>query len=118
MKLNKDFIPLQKAYKFKLQEHLNKNITELNSPIEYFITYLKFLRDYHLFEAQRNLDDTITDIKVISLMTAIEEYENFKNCIHKYYNIDKQKAVRKATFSEEEAANKYAAEKQFHWNTF
>lgn len=118
MNFDKTFIPLQKAYKLKLQEQLNKNINELSSPMDYFITYLKFLRDYHLYETQDSLEETIKDVKIISIMTAIEEYEKFQNCIHNYYNVSKQTISRKENYSEEEASTKYANEKKFHWNAF
>jgi hypothetical protein len=88
--------------------------------MDYFITYLKFMRDYYILTESLVLDTGEENMKIASLATAVAEYEKFKNCIYNYYVISEQGVTiaRKGNTSEEETLKLYNTEKEFHWNSF
>jgi hypothetical protein len=112
---NKDFTKIHKEYT-KYLNSLNKaNLKDINFPLDYFITYLKLMRDYYILNEPLILDSGEENLKIASLATAVSEYEKYKNCIHSYYTSN---GTRKIEGSAEEVLQKYNAEKNFHWQSF
>jgi hypothetical protein len=58
------------------------------------------------------------NIKTASLVAAVNEYENYVTCITKYYRFNGKAVERIADEPEEETAQKYRTEKNYHWKNF
>ena len=110
---------LQNAYQVKLQQIHKNNFESFKSPLEYFINYLRYLRDFYLLQA-KNLDTIGQDnLELAALITAISEYEKSESCIYNYYTEVNGVVTRRSdTESETEVLEKYSQEKTFHLNTF
>ena len=86
--------------------------------MKYFITYLKYLRDYYLLtDSVAQSEDTV-NVKTATLVAAVNEYEKYVNCINNYYKLNGNIAEKISDESEEEVAKKYNLEKKFHWTNF
>ena len=111
---NKQYKGLYNQYNKKLLAEHKANFSAFNNNLDYFITYLKFLRDYYLLTAEnKNADDEI-DVATATLVAACSEYEKYENCITKYYKLNGNVIERISDESEEEVAKKYNLEKKFH----
>jgi len=111
----KDFKKLCVCYDKKLRKCHKDNFNALNNNMEYFITYLKYLRDYYILTNQCVTSTGEDNIKVTALVAAISEYEKAQKCINNYYNADGTR------ISDEEpnvVLEKYNKEKAFHWSHF
>ena len=86
--------------------------------MEYFVTYLKYLRDYYLLTEPTPETKEEVNLKTASLVTAVSEYEKYNTCIAKYYKLNGNAIERISDESEEEVAKKYNLEKKFHWTNF
>lgn len=108
---------LYRSYGKRL-EKLHKDSFEDHNPTEYFVTYLRLLRDYHLL-ASPYLESIGEDsFELASLLTAISEYEKSQTCFHKYYKVENGVTSRLIEGTEEEVMTKYSKEKAFHWDAF
>ena len=77
---------LRSYYDKKLKACHAYNFKMVDNNLEYFVTYLKFLRDYFMLT-----EPTVKDkknLKVNSLVAAVSEYEKYNNCILNYYKVD------------------------------
>mgnify|MGYP006873014395 CR=1 FL=1 len=111
----KDFKRLCVCYDKKLRKCHKDSFNALNNNMEYFITYLKYLRDYYILTDQLTTENGENDIKVTSLIAAISEYEKSQSCINNYYKPD---GTRLTDEDEKEVLEKYNKEKAFHWSHF
>ena len=115
---NKEYKELYNSYNKKLLAEHKLNFSTLNNNMKYFITYLKYLRDYYLLtDSNAQLEDTI-NVKTATLVAAVDEYEKYINCINNYYKLNGNIAEKISDESEEEVAKKYNLEKKFHWTNF
>ena len=115
---NKEYKELYNSYNKKLLAEHKLNFSALDNNMSYFITYLKYLRDYYLLNDNiAQLEDTI-NVKTATLVTAVDEYEKYINCINNYYKLNGNIAEKISDESEEEVAKKYNLEKNFHWTNF
>lgn len=113
--LKQKYKQLFKYYDKELNKCHKINFNAGAPNLDYFVTYLRYLRDSYLLTLNINLKDP----KIISLCQAIGEYEEYSTCINKYYklsnkmieSIDKEK-------SKEEIQKAYQIEKTTHWNIF
>jgi hypothetical protein len=106
-----EYKKLYKKYNKKLKQlHQFKFETFLNST-EYFITYLKFLRDYYILTESLILNSGEENLKIATLATAIAEYEKYQTCVNNYYTSN---GLRKIEGTAEEVQTKYNSEKKFH----
>ena len=110
----KQFKELQEQYNKKLLAEHKANFSILNNNMDYFITYLKYLRDYYLLTNDKKNIDELVDIKTTTLVAAVSEYEKYNNCISKYYKLENNKVERLTDEPEEEVAKKYNNERKFH----
>ena len=115
---NKEYKELCDSYNKKLLTEHKLNFSTLDNNMGYFITYLKYLRDYYLLtDSNAQLEDTI-NVKTATLVAAVNEYEQYINCVNNYYKLNGNKVERISDESEEEVAKKYNLEKKFHWTNF
>ena len=115
---NKEYKELYDSYNKKLLAEHKLSFSTLDNNMGYFITYLKYLRDYYLLtDNNAQLEDTI-NVKTATLVAAVDEYEKYINCINNYYKLNGNIAEKISDESEEEVAKKYNLEKKFHWTNF
>ena len=115
---NKEYKELYNSYNKKLLAEHKLNFSTLDNNMSYFITYLKYLRDYYLLnDNTAQLEDTI-NVKTATLVAAVDEYEKYINCINNYYKLNGNIAEKISDEPEEEVAKKYNLEKNFHWTNF
>ena len=115
---NKEYKELYNSYNKKLLAEHKLSFSNLNNNMGYFITYLKYLRDYYLLtDSNAQLEDPI-NVKTATLVAAVDEYEQYINCINKYYKLNGNNVERISDEPEEEVAKKYNLEKKFHWTNF
>ena len=115
---NKEYKELYNSYNKKLLAEHKLSFSTLDNNMKYFITYLKYLRDYYLLtDSAAQLEDTI-NVKTATLVAAVDEYEKYINCINNYYKLNGNIAEKISDESEEEVAKKYNLEKKFHWTNF
>ena len=115
---NKEYKELYNSYNKKLLAEHKLSFSTLNNNMKYFITYLKYLRDYYLLtDSVAQSEDTV-NVKTATLVAAVNEYEKYVNCINNYYKLNGDIAEKISDESEEEVAKKYNLEKKFHWTNF
>ena len=115
---NKEYKELYNSYNKKLLAEHKLSFSTLDNNMGYFITYLKYLRDYYLLtDSNAQLEDTI-NVKTATLVAAVDEYEKYINCINNYYKLNGNIAEKISDEPEEEVAKKYNLEKKFHWTNF
>ena len=115
---NKEYKKLYNSYNKKLLAEHKLSFSTLDNNMKYFITYLKYLRDYYLLtDNAAQLEDAV-NVKTATLVAAVNEYEKYVNCINNYYKLNGNIAEKISDESEEEVAKKYNLEKKFHWMNF
>lgn len=115
---NKEYKKLYNSYNKKLLAEHKLSFSTLDNNMKYFITYLKYLRDYYLLtDNAAQLEDAV-NVKTATLVAAVNEYEKYVNCINNYYKLNGNIAEKISDESEEEVAKKYNLEKKFHWTNF
>ena len=115
---NKEYKELYNSYNKKLLAEHRLSFSTLDNNMKYFITYLKYLRDYYLLtDSVAQSEDTV-NVKTATLVAAVNEYEKYVNCINNYYKLNGNIAEKISDESEEEVAKKYNLEKKFHWTNF
>ena len=115
---NKEYKELYNSYNKKLLAEHKLSFSTLDNNMKYFITYLKYLRDYYLLtDSVAQSEDTV-NVKTATLVAAVNEYEKYINCINNYYKLNGDIAEKISDESEEEVAKKYNLEKKFHWTNF
>ena len=115
---NKEYKELYNSYNKKLLAEHKLSFSTLDNNMKYFITYLKYLRDYYLLtDSVAQSEDTV-NVKTATLVAAVNEYEKYVNCINNYYKLNGNIVEKISDESEEEVAKKYNLEKKFHWTNF
>lgn len=117
MALSKDCNKLIKVYDKKLIEDHKTNFEAKRMNLDYLVDFLRYLRDYYIL-TDKVVEDPLDNLKLVSIATAIEEYEAFITCVHKYYAIDGKTVVKKIEGTAEDVGKLYAAERTSHWNAF
>ena len=115
---NKEYKELYNSYNKKLLAEHKLSFSTLDNNMKYFITYLKYLRDYYLLTDSVAQSEDAVNVKTATLVAAINEYEKYVNCINNYYKLNGNVAEKISDESEEEVAKKYNLEKKFHWTNF
>ena len=117
-KINKNQEKICKAYNKRLKKLHNQSFKNMDLPLDYFVTYLQFLRDMKLLNRpfKEKLEEDEMDL--VSLITAINEFAAFKQCINNCYDVTNGIAKRKVEFTEETAQESYRKELAYHWETF
>lgn len=115
---NKEYKKLYNSYNKKLLAEHKLSFSTLDNNMKYFITYLKYLRDYYLLTDSVAQSEDAVNVKTATLVAAVNEYEKYVNCINNYYKLNGNIAEKISDESEEEVAKKYNLEKKFHWTNF
>lgn len=115
---NKEYKELYNSYNKKLLAEHKLSFSTLDNNMKYFITYLKYLRDYYLLTDSTAQSEDAVNVKTATLVAAVNEYEKYVNCINNYYKLNGNIAEKISDESEEEVAKKYNLEKKFHWTNF
>ena len=115
---NKEYKELYNSYNKKLLAEHKLSFSTLDNNMKYFITYLKYLRDYYLLTDSVTQSEDTVNVKTATLVAAVNEYEKYVNCINNYYKLNGDIAEKISDESEEEVAKKYNLEKKFHWTNF
>ena len=115
---NKEYKKLYNSYNKKLLAEHKLSFSTLDNNMKYFITYLKYLRDYYLLTDSTAQAEDAVNVKTATLVAAVNEYEKYVNCINNYYKLNGNIAEKISDESEEEVAKKYNLEKKFHWTNF
>ena len=115
---NKEYKELYNSYNKKLLAEHKLSFSTLDNNMKYFITYLKYLRDYYLLTDSAAQSEDAVNVKTATLVAAVNEYEKYVNCINNYYKLNGNIAEKISDESEEEVAKKYNLEKKFHWTNF
>lgn len=115
---NKKYKKLYNSYNKKLLAEHKLSFSTLDNNMKYFITYLKYLRDYYLLTDSIAQSEDTVNVKTATLVAAVNEYEKYINCINNYYKLNGNIAEKISDESEEEVAKKYNLEKKFHWTNF
>ena len=115
---NKEYKELYNSYNKKLLAEHKLSFSTLDNNMKYFITYLKYLRDYYLLTDSAAQSEDTVNVKTATLVAAVNEYEKYINCINNYYKLNGDIAEKISDESEEEVAKKYNLEKKFHWTNF
>ena len=115
---NKEYKELYNSYNKKLLAEHKLSFSTLDNNMKYFITYLKYLRDYYLLTESAAQSEDAVNVKTATLVAAVNEYEKYVNCINNYYKLNGNIAEKISDESEEEVAKKYNLEKKFHWTNF
>ncbi len=117
-RFTQEFKQLYRTYDKRLKKDHEINFKNLTNSMDYFVTYLKFMRDYYILTEPLILDNGEENLKIASLATAVSEYEKYQNCEHNYYGFDGTKVIYKVDGTREEVQQQYNTEKTFHWNSF
>ena len=115
---NKEYKELYNSYNKKLLAEHKLSFSTLDNNMKYFITYLKYLRDYYLLTDSVAQSEDAVNVKTATLVAAVNEYEKYVSCINNYYKLNGNIAEKISDESEEEVAKKYNLEKKFHWTNF
>ena len=115
---NKEYKELYNSYNKKLLAEHKLSFSTLDNNMKYFITYLKYLRDYYLLTDSVAQSEDAVNVKTATLVAAVNEYEKYVNCINNYYKLNGNIAEKISNEPEEEVAKKYNLEKKFHWTNF
>ena len=115
---NKEYKELYNSYNKKLLAEHKLSFSTLDNNMKYFITYLKYLRDYYLLTDSVAQSEDAVNVKTATLVAAVNEYEKYVSCINNYYKLNGDIAEKISDESEEEVAKKYNLEKKFHWTNF
>ena len=107
---------LKKYYNKLLLKQHKENFNSMNSSLDYFYTYLMYIRDILLIQAT----DPDKDKTIDSMTLALNSFSDYCSCIFKYYNIENGVAVARTdlNLSKEEISKKFAEEREKNWSTF
>ena len=118
----KEYRKLYKIYKARLKKQTREILKGTLRPEETFILNLRLLHDIKVLTApvSQSLvsNDTELDPAVVSLIAAIDEYEQYKQCIFNYYAPGAGGLIHLPQYDATEAAEKFAAEQRQHWEQF
>ena len=110
MEFKKDYKKLCSAYNKRLRNTQRNKVLSLENTLDYFVTYLKFIRDYFILTEPPINDKGEENYKITTIAAAISEYQQYIASCNTIEYINGQ-----AINSETEASlNKYTIEKQFH----
>lgn len=118
----KEYKKLYKIYKARLKKQTREVLEGKLHPEETFVLNLRLLHDIKVLTtpASQSLvaNDTELDPTVVSLIAAIDEYEQYKQCVFNYYAPGAGGLIHLPQYSAIEAAEKFAEEQRQHWERF
>lgn len=110
--MNRELKKLRKKY---TQRYKQINRKANKDGFEYYITNLYEIRDKMILDPNLNT----LPVTCTSILVAMELYENYKNCIYKFYKLDSAGNFKhKPEYTEKEATEFYNNEKKQYWSDF
>ena len=104
----KQYKDIYNQYSKQLLAVHKNNFDAINNGLDYFINYLKFLRDYHILTTEDTDNKDFVDFSIVSLVAACDEYEKYKICT----SMLKDKSLKKETL------DSYEDKRNKHWLNF
>ena len=114
----KNYKKLHKAYNAQLTKLHKQTLNQQLPPLDYFVAHLQFIRDKMFLESEYTPKLGEDNVELASLITALQEFENYKNCIHNYYDVKNGVVVHKAEYTSESAQYEFQKERAYHWEAF
>lgn len=114
----KKYRTLYKNYDKRLKAIHKESFAAGKAPLDYFVTYLQFLRDQRFLTSPLINKAEANDIELTSIVAALSEYQYYKECIKNYYIIENNAVIHKPEFTEEEARTRFQEERLKHWEAF
>ena len=114
-KLHKKILNL---YRKKLKNKFKAVSKDPQGILDFFVLYLNYLRDITIFSKDKiNLS---ADQSIVSLCTAVSEYEAYKNCFTNYFTVSDTGVVvqKDNSKSKEQVGEEFKTEKMQHWKNF
>ena len=71
---------IYEAYTTKLIDCHKNSLKDITNPMPYFVNYLKFMRDFYLLTTPEDDNSEETNVKISSIMAAVEAYDKYKAC--------------------------------------
>lgn len=118
LKTGKPYTQIYNQYDKLLKRVHADSFKNFKSPLTYFVTYLHYLRDYHIHNSSTKDIEEGKDLPTVSLILALDAYEAFETCLHKYYVLENGVPTAKEGLTSEEAQKKFFEERNQHWQTF
>lgn len=117
-KLDKNYKKLIKTYDKKLKKLHKTAFTNMQVPTDYFVMYLRFLRDMKLLSQPFKEKLEADRLDLATIITAVNEFDAFDSCINKYYDV--KDGVVFMSGNQDEAATREKCQKETaaHWETF
>ena len=114
MNFKKKYNKLFSCYSKRLAMLNAKALANLENPMDYFVTYLKFMRDYYILAEPLEVGGQ-ENLKIAIIASVVSEYDQYKTCINKYFKInDKGIAEKIGDLPVEEVTAKYNKERAYH----
>ena len=109
---------LNKFYNKQLKRIHKENFGKTNN-LEYFVTYLQYMRDLSILSKPLEIDGE-PNIQVNSLIATINAYYEYKNCILKYYHVTSNGTLEpnRTDQTKAEVLTAYSKERGLHWQHF
>lgn len=106
MNKNKAKKCLYNKYKRVLSLYSKQSLIDTELGLDYFIIYLKYLRDMRIMD---KIDGGLEEDNLITtISSALNAYEEYVGCIHKYYDVtDTSITPKDKTLSAEEVLKQY-----------
>lgn len=104
----KEFKDLCKTYEQQLKKYHLLNLEDITNNLNYFVTYLKFMRDYYILTEPLITETGEENLKIASLATAISAYTKYQTCKNWCDSLEASENKDELLFK------KYNVEKDFH----
>ena len=105
------------CYNLKLMGCHARNFKKPSNNMEYFVNYLKFMRDYYII----NVNEQSSDIDKRNLATLIQtvlEYDQYLQSTAGYVSVLQDTPDNDKTEEQKAQLEKYIREKDEHWKKF
>lgn len=112
----KDFKKIKKAYNKILTLRHKFNVKNLCNPLDYFVDYLKYLRDFLIMIDYQEQNER-AELSLTALIMAIDEYELYIGCLLSQPTMETTvQLIKEGKYTE--AQELHQKELEQHWRKF
>ena len=104
------------CYNLKLMGCHARNFKK-NNNMEYFVNYLKFMRDYYMLTTTDKSPD-IDKLRLAALIQTVLEYDQYLQCTAGLVSVLQDTPDENKTEEQKAQLDKYQKEKDKHWKKF
>ena len=104
--VDRDIKKLTSYYNKQLKKCHENSIKAHDNNLDYFINYLRYLRDYFLLTEDTTIEN-VRNLKLTSIVAAVGEYDRYNTCILDYYKLEGEKMVQISDEDADDVAEKY-----------